>query len=260
MKRISILVLLVCCVGIHIVDAQDDIPVVSTLRYSMYAFGHKSTGLVPSSVHYSPYAFGAHQSGLIPDTVRYSPYVFSAKHNGLISEIGATFIPAGTWDGVYGVHKDRQLDRLTQSINTLSEAIKHTKQPAYKTSSSYLKPAGYAKFRQPDPRMIAKAYLDTMIPGRYQFQHSLRIDNEIVSFDIVIADMNLVIKYWNPTKCKDLQEASNYKTLILSNYLKSWATAGNKYEATGHTVVHITPISDRQVIARLTETLETGAT
>ena len=261
MKRTSILVLIVCLMTQQIALAHHRVPARHRLKYSMYAFSHKTSGLVPGYVRYSPYAFGFnHRSGLVHTWTRYSPYAFSTKHNGLVSEYGHHLNT--NW-----LENTRDLNhqKLTKAIDRLSHSIDNMNSPRRTTQRGTS--TVYRSRRRPtvnlddltsdNPRLFMRACLNTVIPGQYRVSNLLRIDQKVVSFSVVIEKRNLIIKYWNPEIIRSIKEGSNQKTEQLSDYMKAWAAVENFRDNKGDRVVHIVSADQEKILTEFADCLQT---
>jgi hypothetical protein len=261
MKRMSILVLMVCVMSQQYAIARYRTPARSRVRYSMYAFGHKNSGLVSGYTKYSPQAFGINNSGLVHEWVRYDPYAFGHKHNGLISEFGT--VPSRLWSSD---NRDLNQQKLTKAIGRLSHSIDNIhsrRRPVFAANHG----GGRARYAtqtvnvddltSDNPRLLMNAFLKVLIPGQYKVSQLLRVDQEVVSFNVHIKNRDLIIKYWNPAKVQSIKEASNQKTEQLSDYMKAWAAAENSYEGSGERVVHIMSTDHDKIIVELANCLQT---
>jgi len=263
MKRTSILVLIACFMTQQSVIARCRVPVSHRVRYSMHAFGHNRSGLVPGCVKYSLHAFGVNRSGLINEWTRYSPHAFGAKHDGLISEYGYN-LSRGWLNNTRDLNQQgltKAIDRLARSINTLDSRCRTTGYVTYNVSSvprdNRHVTANVKDLNSDNPRLLVRAVLNTMIPGEFRVSQLLRMDKEVVSFNVVIENRNLVIKYWNPAKVRSINEASDQKTEQLSDYMKQWAAAENMYDNSGERVVHIISTDQDKIIGELASCLQT---
>ncbi len=263
MKRTSILVLIACFMTQQIAIARCRVPESHKVRYSMHAFGHNRSPLVPGSVKYSPHAFGVNNSGLISEWTRYSPHAFGAKHNGLISEYG--YGSSGVWlNNTRDLNQQgltKAIDRLTRSINTIDTRRRTTQYITYNmpsvTRNMRQVTVNVNDLNSDNPRLLVRAVLNTMIPGEFRVSQLLRVDKEVVSFNVLIENRNLIIKYWNPAKVRSIKEASNQKTEQLSDYMKKWAVAENMYDNSGERVVHIISANQDKIIDELASCLQT---
>ncbi len=263
MKRTSILVLIACLTTQQIAIALHRFPAEHRTRYSMYAFGHKNSGLVSGHVRYSPYAFGVNnRSGFVNTWTRYSPYAFGTKHNGLIYDWGPCL--STNWIEQTG---DLPQQKLTKAIDRLSDSINRTNSTRGTVHRGSSTPQARRRYTRQtvnlgdlisdNPRLLTRAYLNTLIPGQFRVSNLLRVDQEVVSFNVVIENRNLIIKYWNPGIIRSIKKASNEETERLSDYLKAWDAVENFYDKNGDRVVHIVSTDQDKILMELTDCLQT---
>jgi len=213
--------------------------------------------LVPETWRYSPYA-----GGLEHETVRYSPYAFNAYHSGLISDAAGHYIPMVGSAYLLDMALRHQLlsamGQLTQSIGQLQ---------GNRRNSALRKP-GHARYMQagvrtpqraparPDLLRLVRRHLQETIPGQYRITRLLRIDNEAVSFDVVLKQGDTVIKLWSPKKIESLRAQTGRKQKFLDRYVQTWARFANEHERKGGAIYHISSNDSEQVIAKLTTRTE----
>lgn len=264
MKRTSILVLITCLITQQIAIARYRVPSDHRVRYSMRAFGHKSSGLVSGYVRYSPYAFGFNnRSGLVHEWTRYSPYAFGTKHNGLISEYGPhvnTHWLGNTHD-LNHQQLTKAVDRLSHSIDNINSTRRTTQRGTYVVHSnqsvSNRHTVNVNHLTSDNPRLLMRAFLNALMPGQFKVSDLLRVNQEVVSFNVVIEKRNLIIKYWNPGIIRSIKEASNEETEQLSDYMKAWAAVENFYDNKGDRVVHIVSADQDKILMELADCLQT---
>ena len=262
MKRMSILVLITCVFTQQIALAYSHGSCCERVQYSMYAFSHKNpSGLIPGHIKYSPHAFGFNHSGFVNNWTQYSVHAFGFNHNGLISEYGPFSL--NQW-------KDQTTDlnqnRLTKAIDRLATSIDRAKTHCHSPHRTrYTRSrTGYrhievtpSDLTSDNPRILMRAYLNTHIPGQFRVSNLLRMDQEVVSFNLVIDNQNLIIKYWNPAKIKSINEAANQQTEQLSDYMKKWVRIENYYDESGTKVVHIMATEQNEILKKLSTCLQT---
>jgi len=259
MKRISILALIAWalipdfamawCSG----GAYD-----SGVHYSMYAFNFHNSGLICGCVYYSPYAFSYDNVGLVGCGTRYSPYAFNFEHNGLVTCWGYGY---GWYNNACPDRRSGETGALTRAVETLSSTIKDVSQEYRATRSGVpYRSSGVAvtvnKAQPLDQRRIVQKTLNRIMPGRFKVTRPFRIDRENVSFDVVIMDENLIIKYWNPEKVASIKETAGAKAKLLSNYITDWARMANEHTLSGGKVVQIVESDCGRFINKLVECLE----
>jgi len=264
MKRTSILVLITCLMTQQIAIARHSVPSGHGVRYSMQAVSHNSSGLVPGHVRYSMHAVGFNnRSGLVNEWTRYSLHALGIGHNGLISEYGP-YLNTNWLGNTRDLNQQKltkAIDRLSHSIDNINSTCRTPQRGTYAAYSNRNSGSRHTvtldDLTSDNPRLLMRAYLNTLIPGQFKMSNLLRINQEVVSFNVVIEERNLVIKYWNPTIIRSLNEASNQKTEQLSDYMKAWAAVENFYDNQGDRVVHIVSTDQDKILMELTDCLQT---
>jgi hypothetical protein len=261
MKRISLLVLVALAASPEFSWARHYVPYTTGIRYSPYAFGLKSSGLIPGSVHFNSYAFGTEHHGLTSDRVRFSPYAFSTKHSGLISTVGCDFVPCTPWFS----DSRSEARELSRAINTLSESVKPNNRSPYTTRTALrMRTAPRRRvsrrrrsYSSNDQTSMIGEHLMKVIPGQYKITHLLRTNKDTISFDIVLKEKNLVIKYWNQAKIESMNEKAEPKEKqVYTDYINTWAEFANRVELAGGTVVHLACKDQDQILGELATHLE----
>lgn len=223
------------------------------IRNSPYAFRFGHNGLVPDSLRHSPYA-----NGLVHESMRYSPYAFSMHHNGLIPSWAGYYSPVMGWVHPYDLALRHELasaiNRLSASVEDLRArqygvAVRNINQVRYAQSPVQVKPSKDPG--QTDQYRLVRDHLRQTMPGQYRISRLLRIDGEIVSFDVVLENCNTVIKYWNAEKFKALRAQADNTQKVLDRYLQRWARFGNEHEMKGGSIYHISSNDSGQLIAKL---------
>jgi hypothetical protein len=230
----------------------------------MHAMSHSNSGLVPGYVRYSTNAYGFNnRAGLVKEWTRYSLHAFGIGHNGLISEYGPTLNT--DWPGETSDLNQQKLtkaiDRLSHSIDNINSTCRTTQRGSYAVYSNRdndnSRTARLDDLTSDNPRLLMRAFLNTLMPGQFKVSDLLRINQEVVSFNVVIEKQNLVIKYWNPEIIRSINEASDQKTEQLSDYMKTWAAVENFYDNKGDRVVHIVSTDQDKILMELTDCLLT---
>ncbi|MDH7599775.1 MAG: hypothetical protein QHH07_09115 [Sedimentisphaerales bacterium] len=222
------------------------------IRYSPYAFGYGSLGLVPECLRTSPYAFGnGYPSGLVPVTVRYSPYALTTRTTGLISDLGWACWDCWYWPQILGrpvcedQHKTYQ--QGTQDMQIGKTQLPYALQgPVYAYPSPKKADQGHV-----DQARLIVEYLKQTLPDRFRISRIVSIDNQIVSFDILIEDKNLLIKYWNNQKIQDLRLKADFRLKAWKNYLVNWLAFKRDFEAGGGTIHHVACDDNYQLLSDL---------
>lgn len=238
MKRISILVTVVMATGAYGARSHT-VPFSCRISYSPYAYEHGSSGLIPRCVHYSPYALGHGYSGLVPSTIRYNPYALVPGHSGLISELGCCCVSCATWTGLYV--RDGCADRSAKAPCCEDREANQGPEGGWPRPAPGQRARAPVQTRvpAPDPKRAILAYLSQMRPGRFQVTRLVSMDNETVSFDVVLEDRNMVIKYWNGRKIQWIRRLGDHRLRAWTDYLVNWIAYRDEFEAAGGKVYHI---------------------
>lgn len=250
MKRISILVTVGTVVLCHSAAASYTVPYTCRITYLPYALEYGRSGLIPGCVRYNPYALGYGYSGLAPESVRYTPYAFDARHNGLISDLGCCCLPCATWGDLFLKDTDTEPSNSEGSHRqpppcsswAVSEegprqAVQTWSYQPHQTGKAGA--AVQADRIESDQRRAVVEYLNKMQSGRWEITRVLTVDNAAVSFDVLLKDKNVVVKYWNPSKIKSIKRQGSYRYKAYTNYLVDWIDYRDQFEATGGKVCHI---------------------
>jgi hypothetical protein len=255
MKRILILVTMILCSLAPAAWARTRCYYSNRgyIRYSPYAFRFGHNGLVPDTYRYSPYT-----GGLEHETVRYSPYAFNAYHNGLVSDAAGHYTPMV---GSVYLHDMALRYQLLNAMGQLRQSIQQLQGNRYNVALHKPGHVRYAQARmltpqkesaRADQQRLVRRHLQYTIPGQYHITRVLRIDNETVSFDVVLNQSDTVIKLWNPEKIESLRAQKGRKQKFLDRYVQTWARFANEHERKGGAIYHISSSDSEQVIAKLT--------
>lgn len=234
MKRISLLAAIM--VMTTIASAYNRIPYSCQIRYSPYAFGYGSTGLIPGCIQTSPYAFStAYPSGLVPDNVRYSPYAFSTRTTGLISDLGWSCPGCWLWfEDLVRPVCDRQPCEGPKQELAQAELPYAAQAPCY----AYIPGPQRKPTDRTDQARLVMDYLKNTIPGRFRISNIMSMDNQMLSFDVILEDQKVLIKYWNGPKIQSVRRRSDYKTKAWQRYMASWLDFSRMFEAAGGRICH----------------------
>jgi len=238
MKRISILVTVVMATGAYGARSHT-VPFTCRITYSSYAYEYGSSGLIPRCVQYSPYALRYGYSGLVPSSIRYNPYVLVPGHSGLISELGCCCVSCAMWTGL----------AVQDGCTSRSTRAPHGEAPEVDSGSAggWPRPApgqrasapALTRVPKPDPKRAILTYLSEIRTGRFQVTRLVSMDNETVSFDVVLEDKNTVIKYWNGPKIEWIRRLGDHRLRVWTDYLVDWIAYRDEFEAAGGKVYHI---------------------
>lgn len=235
------------------------------LKYSPYAKKYGSSGLVNYRLKYSPYAKKYGKTGLVYDNVRYSPYAFGFKSSGLIAD---------PWGNTYNYHRSRGYHNAKPCIvvchstsQSPSPSAGRSKPACNRTkNNSWAKQAARrAKTEQLKARREQKQTADEhssrdIISGYlrlknidFRINRILSIENNLISVDFILADKNIIIKYWNPEKILALQKQKNSRIRFYESYLESYKGYAGEYLDSGGQIYQIITADSTEVLTKLLE-------
>lgn len=230
------------------------------VRYCPYALGHSSSGLVPEYVRYSPYALGRSGSGLVLDNVRYSPYALGQDSSGLVADAYYPYFYAGCCpynivisDGE-GFHDyvSADIDRVDcdawlKSFNSYDQKSQPSCQITFPHKDSQKQtPAP----RQPDAKQLICSYLKSKKID-FKMERVFTIEGKTISADFLIRDKNVVIKYWSPVDSKQMSGWPDLYNNMYDKYLRTWDTLLDDYQKAGLIVFQITSSNREEILAEL---------
>ena len=228
--------------------------------YSPYALEYGSSGLIPGDMRYSPYALEYGKSGLVPSTAQYSPYAFDNKNSGLISDLPYGYRPSGYWGGVPApIEPGRSYAVAGYGYGAMggSSAVPQKQIRGYRASWPVPSTDVQSKWPEPDQKKVIRDYLTRTRPGEFEVTRLVSMDNETVSFDVVLKDRNLVVKYWNGTKIHSIKRQGGFRHKAWTNYLVDWMEYRDQFEATGGKVYHIASEDTYELLRQLGSCLQT---
>lgn len=79
----------------------------------------------------------------------------------------------------------------------------------------------------------------------------LRIDNQLVSVDVLVQDRNLLIKYWNPQEVEQLNTKEAFKQKAYAKYKDDWDRYAEQYKQTGGEVYTVSAAEPETIVAAL---------
>lgn len=250
MKRISIwLVLLALTPGIA--EAWHHyVPPRYRVHYSPYALSYDRSGLVPGGLDYSMHKVDYDSSGLVFEGVRYTPYALSYDHSGLIQDYYHMPAPYAyrAYPVVYAVTQ--------RACRVPCYADRRIAQSRRDTDSS-TRPARYTRSiprggpRKADGMDIIRQQLRAKGINAPDINRILSIDNKLVSVDFMLADRNLLIKYWNPDAMKMLDAAEGSRRKAYEKYKRHWTSFAAQFEQSGGEIFYVTASDAQTIVAAL---------
>ncbi len=193
-------------------------------------------------VHYSPYALSYYHSGLISGDVDYSPYALSYHNSGLVAGYGVSSGGYADWGfPVFGTH-----------CGSVAQVAPRAPQPVRHCAQNVSRPA------QPRPGPcrtngmdIIRQHLRTRGFASVSIDRILRIDDQLVSVDVLVKDRNLLIKYWNPAEVANLNAKEVSKQRAYAQYKQNWEQFAETYQQTGGEVYTVSASEPQTIVAAL---------
>jgi len=222
--------------------------------YSPYALEYGTSGLIPGYMRYSPYALEYGKSGLVPSTAQYSPYAFNNKHSGLISDISYDCQPSRYWGSVPApIEPGRSYPAAGYGYGAVGSPSAGPQEQigGYRVSWPAPNTEVQSKRPGPDQQKAVREYLDRMCPGQFEITRLVSMDNETVTFDVVLKGTNRVVKYWNGRKIQSLRRLGDYRLRTWTNYLLDWIKYRDEFEAAGGKVYHIASENTYDLLSEL---------
>lgn len=263
MKRISLLAIVASLVFTNASYAwwysYSYTPLRYRIRYSPHAYGHDHSGLISGCTRYSMHAVGHKNTGLVSAWTRYTPYAFGTKHNGLVHD------PATCWSACAGgqdvlapprVHAAVESSPCCKGVPKTGQM--QSRRHMYRSGRSrrVTQAVGWDRPSRINQRKIIQGYLEERFPDRVTFTRSYKIGDEYASFDAVIDNGRMIVKYWNPGKLAELK-ASNYGLgKRYERYIQTCAQAYLEAEERGGTVVHVASNDTDQVMQTLCKAVD----
>ena len=252
MKRISIwLVFLALTPGIAQAWYYHHVPPRYRVHYSPYALNYDHSGLVPGRLDYSMYKFGHHSSGLVFEGVRYTPYALSYNHSGLIQDYYHASAP-------YAYPAYPVLYAMTQTVRggpcCTDSHIAHRNRRDTDSSTRltrYTRSIRRSGPRKTDGLDIIRQHLRARGIDAPAVNRILRIDSELVSVDFMLADRNLLIKYWNGDAMELLNAAEGSRRKACEKYKRDWESFAAQFEKRGGEIFYVTASDARTIVAAL---------
>ena len=196
-------------------------------------------------VHYSPYALSYHSSGLIPCDFEYTPYALSYQNSGLVYGYGICYY--GDCDYGYAIAVGAPHGGVCgPAFHTPSHA-RHFAQA--KPAST--RPCGRPVACRSDPIATIRQHLQTRGFAAARVDRIFRVNNELVSADVLVKERNLVIKYWNPEEIQRLaaQGATNQK--VYARYRQNWERFAQQYQQSGGEIFTVNASEPQTLVAAL---------
>ncbi|MFH1719376.1 MAG: hypothetical protein ABIF19_18640 [Planctomycetota bacterium] len=216
------------------------------VRWSIYAHS-----LIPGELHYSPYANKYGSTGLVPYWVRYSPYAYSHKHpSGLVDDHASSMstIYYSPDNYTYSDFSGPGNVSVRCSSNVDSDvSLSGRQRDSYETKLQALKLRARTleELRQQRSKITATGGKDIIaqyLAGQdidFRTTRILQVEGKTVSVDFLLADGNVLIKYWNPLEILALEHKAEYKKKAYEEYLESWKGFCSEFQRAGGKVYQI---------------------
>jgi len=252
MKRTSILlVLLALTPGIAQAWYYHHVPPRYRVHYSPYALSYDHSGLVPGRLDYSMYRVDYHNSGLVSEGVRYTPYALSYNHSGLIQDYHRVSAPYAypAYPVVYAVTQNVRGGPCCADSRIAQGNGRDTDSSTRLTR--YTRPIRRSRPREADGMDIIRQHLRARGIDAPEVNRILRIDSELVSVDFMLANRNLLIKYWNPDAMEMLNAAEGSRRKASEKYKRDWESFAAQFKQRGGEIVYVTASDAQTIVAAL---------
>lgn len=230
----------------------------SGVHYSPYALNYESSGLVPGYVTYSPHALSYERSGLIDEYTQYTPYALSYYGSGLVPGYGVCpalivdlVIPVG---GVPFRHVSHAGTRAPSPVHRAAPApVRPVHPPAHHGPGP--RPAPRCSSPNGGPRHDGMDVIRQHLRGRgfasVSINRILRVDDQLVSVDVLVKDRNLLLKYWNPEEVERLGTKDAAQQRVYAKYKQDWERFAQGYQQTGGEIYTVSASAPETIVAAL---------
>jgi len=201
------------------------------IRYSPYALEYGSSGLVPGGLEYS-----AHASGLVYEGSRYTPYAFDYGRSGLI-------VDYALWYGL-------QRPAPHYVVSRRCPNVPQTPRTGY-TRRTYHSRSTSRQAKAEDGMQVIRRYLDARGFQNIRINRILRVDNKLISADIIVADQDLVVKYWDPKEIKALEAKADCKRKMFERYRQKWDRFADEHLRGDGEIYHVRASDKKDIVAAL---------
>jgi len=231
-----------------IAEARFYPPLRHRVRYSPYALSYRGSGLIPGGIKYSAYAFGPGSTGLVLEGTRYTPYAYSYRGDGLIVDYSLWHVPPCA---PIRCCPCTSTCRCTDRVNACGD--RRTVTAAWRASQS--SPSAWAgsdmAHRSNNGLDVIRQYLRERGCRNVGVSHILRVDGVLVSVSFTLRDQDLIIKYWNPEAVESLETGGDYKARVLEKYRTEWERLANAHRHKGGEVYRVHASEQKAIVASL---------
>jgi hypothetical protein len=98
---------------------------------------------------------------------------------------------------------------------------------------------------------IIRRHLQAKGLGSVSIDRVLRVDNQLVSVDVLVKDRNLLIKYWNPQVVDGLNTKEAFKQKAYAKYRQDWERFAEQYKQAGGEVYTVNASEPQTIVAAL---------
>lgn len=264
MKRISTLAVFGCLLCATTAHAWRHYrPFHHRVRYSPYAFGTHRSGLIPGCTRYSVHAVGHKGSGLVADWVRYTPYALGTRTNGLIVDYAGCGY--GCIDGladrtVWPVNLNGEVPcsqgKGVRETKCQTRTLRASSPQSLQRTRSATHVTGWDRHPRHNHRQVIHDYLRQRCPNDYRFTRLFKVDREYATFDVVLDDGKVIVKYWNPGMIAEMKSRNPHMAKRYDRYVLSWMKTCLDHEARGGKVYHIMSTDTDRILAKLSQALD----
>ncbi len=188
------------------------------------------------AVRYSPYALSYRNSGLVSGCVDYTPYALDYRSSGLVSG--------------YGVYSDTYVSySLPIGRSFVTRAPRASFRPP-RPPRRHVQNAA-PPVRTPDDVHVIRRHLAAKGFDSLSINRILRIDDQLVSVDVLVRDRNLLIKYWNPEAIEALATKEGFKQKAYENYQQDSTRVVAQHEQQGGAVYRMEASDAQTIVAAL---------
>jgi len=204
-----------------------------SIRYSPYALSYHRSGLVNGAAEYTPYGFSYYTSGLVPYYGFCEGYDLGyafripGRHHGIAPRVSFR-APVHVSGGARGGHRPVQRCDATPGPRP-KDGIDVIRQ--------HLRSRGYASV---------------------SFDRICRINNELVSVDVLVRDRNLLIKYWDPEAVQRLDTKDARQQRTYAKYKQDWERFAERYQRTGGEIYPVNASTPETIVAALDSCTKLG--
>jgi len=234
MKRISLCVALLALTP-GITEAYGYGSYYEGVHYSPYALSYYHSGLVGGGVYHSPYAVSYGGAGLVYGCVQYTPYAFNYYNSGLVANYG---VYPGYSDYAFPVFRAFHR-RPSPAVHRAPPVVRRHAQDAPCTAPPR------------DGMNIIRQHLQAKGLASVNIDRILRVDNQLVSVDVLVKDRNLLIKYWNPQEVERLNATESFQQKAYAKYKQDWERFAEQYKQTGGEIYYVNASEPQTIVAAL---------